>query len=175
MGSVPRRRWGGISCHVLCALVGLSLFAAGSGWSTPASEAAIEDIAVVVHPSTGVDELSFDALRRISLGEQQFWPDKSRVVLLIHAPGTRLRELVLQRVYQMNEVQFKRYWIAKVFRAEISAGPKIVSDAETARRLAAAIPGTITFLPASQVTPQVKVLRINGKLPGETGYILHDR
>jgi hypothetical protein len=164
-----------MSCRVLGALVALCLFVTATGWTAPTWDGRGEDIAVVVHRATGVDEISFDALRRICLGEQQFWPDKTRVVLLIHAPGTRLRDVVLIRVYQMNEVQFKRYWIAKVFRAEISAGPKIVSDVETARRLAGALPGAISFLPMSQVTEQVKVLRINGKLPGENGYVLHDR
>jgi hypothetical protein len=35
-----------------------------------------------------------------------------------------------------------------------------------------AIRGSITFVPFSAVTPEVKVLRIDGKLPSEPGYPL---
>jgi hypothetical protein len=41
-----------------------------------------------------------------------------------------------------------------------------------ARELVTAIPGAITFLPLDAVTPDVKVLRIDGKLPGDAGYPL---
>jgi hypothetical protein len=41
-----------------------------------------------------------------------------------------------------------------------------------ALNLVSAIRGSITFIPASAVTPEVKVLRIDGKLPSDPGYVL---
>jgi ABC-type phosphate transport system substrate-binding protein len=132
-------------------------------------------VAIVVHPSTPVEDLTFQELRRIFLGERQFWPDNSRVTLLVRAPVSSERDLVLDRVYRMNEGQFQQYWIAKMFRAQVPSGPKIVYSTEMARELVAALPGAITFMPVGEVGPDMKVLRIDGALPGEPGYPLGPR
>ena len=137
-----------------------------------ASGAASADVAVVVHPSVPVDNLSLADLRKVLLGDRQFWSNNLRVTLLIRAPQAREREVILKRVYQMSEAQFRQYWIAKVFRAETAAGPKIVYSNQTATELAENIPGAIAFIDASQIPKGLKVLKINGRLPGARGYPL---
>jgi len=129
-------------------------------------------IAIVVHPEVSVTDLSMDDLRRIFLAEQQFWPGGGRVTVLVGAPGARERGRVLERLYQMTEREFRKYWIAKIFRNEVPSGPKTVLTPEMARELVAAIPGAISFLPASVVTDSVKVVSINGIMPGQSGYAL---
>jgi len=131
-----------------------------------------EPIAIVVNPKDGVSNLSFDELRRIFLGEQQFWPDRSKVTLLVRAPVARERAVVLNEIYRMNEDQFRQYWIGKMFRAEIAGGPKIVYSSDMAMNLVSMIPGSITFVLASAITPNSKVIRIDGKLPSDPGYPL---
>ncbi len=131
-----------------------------------------QPIAIVVNTRTTVSNLSFAELRRIFLGQQQFWPDRSKVTLLVRAPVAREREVVLTDIYQMDEDQFRQYWIGKMFRAEVAGGPKIVYSADMATNLVSAIPGSITFVPASAVPADVKVLRIDGKLPSDPGYSL---
>ena len=113
-----------------------------------------------------------EALRKIFLGEVQFWGDNSRIVLLVRAPVARERDIVLSKIYRMGEAEFQQYWIAKVFRAEVSSKPKIVYSSGMTSELVTALPGAIGFLPADEVGPGMKVLRINGKLPGEAGYPL---
>lgn len=129
-------------------------------------------VAIVVHPETRVADVSMAQLRSIFLGEQQFWPDHLRITLLVRAPVAVERELVLDRIYRMNEDEFRQYWIAKMFRAEVASGPKVVYSTDMARELVAVIKGAITFMPASEVTPDMKVLRIDGKSPGDAGYAL---
>ncbi len=131
-----------------------------------------QPIAIVVNPKDGVSDLSFAELRRIFLGEQQFWPDRSKVTLLVRAPVARERAVVLDEIYRMNEDQFRQYWIGKMFRAEVAGGPKIVYSSDMAMNLVSMIPGSITFVLASAVTPNTKVLRIDGKLPSDPGYPL---
>jgi hypothetical protein len=130
------------------------------------------DIAVVVRPDTPADNLSFAEIRKLLLGDRQFWTSNLRVTLLIRAPVTREREVVLKTIYQMSESQFRQYWISKVFRAEAASGPKIVYSNEMATELVAAIPGSVAFVDASGVPKGLKVLKIDGKLPGEKGYPL---
>jgi hypothetical protein len=129
-------------------------------------------VAIVVHPDTPVSELSFEELRKIFRGDQQFWPDGSRITLLVRAPRAAERALVLDRIYRMTEDEFRQYWIGKMFRANIAAGPKIVYSSEMAKELVTAIPGAITFIPADVSTTGLKVLRINGRLPGDPTYAL---
>ncbi|HSM36711.1 MAG TPA: hypothetical protein VK837_09980 [Longimicrobiales bacterium] len=153
------------------AIVGTVLTLGLLGAAPPPPAAA--PVAIVVHPDTPVDDISFDELRRIFLGEQQFWSGgRTRVTLLVRPPRSSERAVILDRVYEMNEGQFRQYWIAKLFRAEVSSGPKIVYSTESTLELVAAIPGAISFLDASAATGSVKVLRIDGTAPGQNGYPL---
>jgi hypothetical protein len=130
------------------------------------------DIAIVVRTDVPVDNLTFAELRRLMLGDRQFWASNLKVTLLVRAPGAREREVVLKTVYQMSEAQFRQYWIAKVFRAEAASGPRIVYSNETAAELASTIPGAVAFVDANQVPKGLKVVKINGSMPGDKGYPL---
>lgn len=152
--------------HIL--VVGL-LFAAFSAAVAPAWAA---DLALVVHPGVPAENLSLEEVRKLLRAERQFWSSDLRVTLLIRAPVARERDVVLKTIYQMNEAQFRQYWIAKVFRAEATVGPKIVYSNDMATELAAALPGSIAFVDAAQVPKGLKVLKIDGHLPGEKGYPL---
>ena len=131
------------------------------------------DIAVVVNPDVPVDNLTLGELRRLLLGDREFWPSSTRVTLLIRAPVARERDIVLKNVCQMTEAQFRQHWIAKVFRAETPSAPKIVYSGDEAMSITGRSPGAITFVEASQVSRGLKVLKIDGRLPGEKGYLLH--
>ena len=82
------------------------------------------------------------------------------------------RELVLKVIYRMSEGKFKQYWVSKIFRAEATSGPKIVFSNTMAGQLVAAVPGAIAFINAKEVPPGLKVLPIDGRLPGQPGYPL---
>jgi ABC-type phosphate transport system substrate-binding protein len=139
----------------------------------PAAAGAASDIAIVVRPDVPVDNLSFAELRRVMLGDRQFWNSDLRITLLVRAPGARERDVMLKNIYQMSEAQFRQYWIAKVFRAEASSGPRIVYSNEMATELTQAVPGAIAFMEAPQVPRGLKIVRIDGLLPGEKHYPLH--
>jgi len=130
------------------------------------------DIAVVVNPDTPVTDLSLSEVRKVLLGERQYWNSKLPVVLLIRAPVARERDVVLRVIYQMSEAQFKQYWVAKIFRAEIASPPKIVYSNDLQYDLVSALPGAIAFVDARNVRPGLKVLRVDGHLPGERDYPL---
>jgi hypothetical protein len=130
------------------------------------------DIAVVVHPDTPVNDLSLAEVRKVLLGERQYWTSKLPVTLLIRAPVARERDVVLRVIFQMSEAQFKQYWVAKIFRAEIASPPKIVYSSDLQYDLVAAMPGAIAFVDAKNVRPGVKVLKVDGHLPGDRDYPL---
>jgi ABC-type phosphate transport system substrate-binding protein len=152
---------------VWAALLALGLLQPGA---THAQTSA--DVAVVVHADVPVDNLTLAELRRIVLGDREFWPGGVRLTLLMRAPVAHERDIVLQTVSKMSEAQFRQHWIAKVFRADTAAAPRIVYSSDMALELVRQIPGALTFVSATAANPGVKVVRIDGKRPGEPGYPL---
>lgn len=155
---------------IICLLATLMLpiGAAGAQDEVVASSA----IAIVVHADTDVDNLSLEELRSIFLAEKQFWSDRQRIILLVRAPQSDERDFVLNRIYQMSEAQFRQYWIGKMFRAEVPRGPKIVFSTDMTLELVTAIPGSISFIRVTDASEDVKLVRVDGKLPSEPGYPL---
>jgi hypothetical protein len=150
------------------------LLAAAALFRRPLPAAAVSggDIAIIVRQDVPVDNVTFAELRKLLLGDRQFWSSNLRVTLLVRAPGAREREVVLKTVYQMSEAQFRQYWIAKVFRAEAASGPRVVYSNEMAAELTSAVPGAVAFVEATQVPKGLKVVKVNGKLPGDKEYPL---
>lgn len=130
------------------------------------------DVAVVVHRDVAVDNLTVSELRRVLLGDREFWPGRERITLLIRAPVAHERDVVLKNLCQMTEAQFRQHWIGKVFRADTALAPKIVYSTEAAVDQVNRIPGAITFVDASLLGKGLKVVRIEGRLPGDQGYAL---
>jgi ABC-type phosphate transport system substrate-binding protein len=157
------------SCILLVAIAATGLCATPS----TAAQGKANDLAIVVHPDTPVSKLTFAELRQVFLGERQYWTKDVPIVLLVRAPTSVERDAVLNVIYQMKEPQFKQYWIAKIFRAELSSPPKIVYSNDSANQLVSTINGSIAFMAASDVKPGLKVLRVDDRLPGEAGYRLH--
>jgi len=145
---------------VLCACLGARAQAKGP------------DMAVVVNPSTPVTDLTMAEVRKVFRGDRQYWSKDVPVVLLIRAPKSRERDVILRTLYDMSEAQFKQYWIAKIFRAEATASPKIVYSNDMAKELVTVIPGAIAFIPQNDVTEGLKVVKVDGHMPGEPGYPL---
>lgn len=157
------------------AIVMLVLVVLGVALASPSSSHAQTqaDVAVAVHRDVPLDGLTLAELRRIVLGEREFWPGSVRVTLLIRAPVAHERDVILKNVCQMSEAQFRQHWIGKVFRADTAVAPKIVYSPEMSLDLVNRIPGAITFVDSSSASRTLKLVKIDGKLPGEPGYPLH--
>jgi ABC-type phosphate transport system substrate-binding protein len=162
MSYVVRIRWSILLLALVCALSGVAPLRAQS----PA------DVAVVVHRVVPVDNLSLADLRRILLGDREFWPASLRMTLLVGAPGTLHRAVVLTEVCQMTDDQFRQHWIAKVFRADTAVRPRIIYTDEEAVSIASQTPGAIAFVDPAKAK-HLKIVKLDGKLPGQKGYPLH--
>ena len=146
-----------------------------SAASPLAATAAAADLAIVVNPDTPVSKLTFAELRQVFLGDKQYWPNVP-VVLLIRAPTSAERDAVLNAIYQMQEAQFKQYWIAKIFKADLTSPPKIVYSNEAAISVVASIPWRDRVHSQRTTSSWIRIsrlIRIDDRLPGEPGYRLH--
>ncbi len=160
------------TCLIQVVFCTVALFSGSQSIADEVVATKSQPLAIVVHKDTQVESLSLEELRSIFLADQQFWSDRQRIILLVRAPQSDERDFVLNRIYQMSEAQFRQYWIAKMFRAEVPRGPKIVFSTDMTLDLVVAIPGSISFIRADQVSENVKIVRINGALPSESGYPL---
>jgi len=137
-----------------------------------ATGARSDDVAVVVSENNPVNELSVTELRKILAGDRHSWPGGLPVKLFVRAPGTHER-LVLLDVLHMSESEYKQYWIAKVFRGEAQSEPAVLPSNGMQKEALASFPGGIALVDAEDVKSPMKVLKIDGRLPGQPGYPLH--
>jgi ABC-type phosphate transport system substrate-binding protein len=131
------------------------------------------DLAIVAHPEAPVAQLSLTELRQVLKGDKQYWKPDLPIVLFVRAATSQERTAVLGVIYQMSEPQFNQYWIAKQFRAESSSAPTKLNSNALTQQFVSSTPGAIGFMAARDVKPGVKVVKIDGLMPGETGYRLH--
>src|SRR5262244_2241326 len=99
-----------IQLSAALALVLIVLPVGNSPTARAASNASV-DVAVVVGSDITEDKLPLVELRKILRGEQQFWRSGKRITLLIRAPQAHERDVVLKKVCQMTEAEFRQHWI----------------------------------------------------------------
>ena len=115
------------------------------------------DVAVVVNPKNPVAILTLPALRKLFAGETR--------------TGAHEREVVL-RLLRLSEDEYARYWTTQAYRGE-GTEPVAVFSNGMQKEAVLAIPGAIAVMDARDLKPGLKVMKIEGKLPGEEGYPLH--
>ena len=141
--------------------------------ATPSFAQTAQDVAVIVHPKNTVDNLTMADLAKIFRGERQYWRSNLPVLVLLRSSGSHEREVLLRNVFHMTESEYKQYWVSKIMRAEATSPPTDLYSNGMAKEGVASIPGSIACISAADLRPGVKVVRINGHLPGEPGYPLH--
>jgi hypothetical protein len=140
--------------------------------SAAIAAAADTDFAVVASPDVPLNDVSMADLRKLFLGDRQFWTSNLRVSLVMRAPVARERAVVVWTICKMSESQFGQYWIGKVMRADCTTGPRQFSSNQAAMDFVRTLPGAIAIVNAAQVQSGLKVLPVDGKLPNEPGYKL---
>src|SRR5579859_714175 len=149
-----------------CALLPIAMLA------TAADPKPTVEFAVIASPEVAVSNLTIADLRKLFLGDKQFWTTKLCVALLIRAPVARERAVVLWNICKMSEAQFGQYWIGKTMRAECTRTPQQFTSNQQALNLVSNTPGAIAIVNAGQVPAGMKVLSVEGKLPNQPGYLL---
>ena len=148
-----------------------AVFAPAAAVSVPAADVR-PALAVIVHPATPTEDLSLAELRRIFRGERASWSGEVPVTLLVPAPGSAERATLLSRVYEKTEVQYRHYWIARLFSDEAASAPKVVASERMAAELVRGIEGAISVCEAARIPAGVKVLSVDDKTWDQPAYPL---
>jgi hypothetical protein len=140
-----------------------------------AAKAAVATYAVVTNSAVPVTDMTFDDLRNVFFFRKKFWSGGKRVVVLLPGTGLDARGYLLSGIYRMNDAGLKRLILEKLFQGELDMAPRVAESYEDAISFTAAARGALAIVRADLVPSGqsgVKVLRINGKMPGDPGYQL---
>lgn len=122
-------------------------------------------IAVIVDKGNTAGELSSAELVKILQTNQKTWQTGKKVILIV--PASDEAESALQRLLKLSASDLHNFIAAhrdSILRAESdSALLKMVEKT----------PGAIGLIDVYAITSTVNVLKIDGKLPLEQGYLLH--
>jgi len=156
------------SLRLTLAILGAALLATPS----LAHAQATEPLAIVVNKANPMTEVSLSDLRKIYRGQRGRWSNGRRVTLVMRDPGAPERDAMLRSLYGLDEEAYRRGFLQAIFTGAASDAPKMLATPNGVLRFVFNVPGAIGYVRASEVDDSVKVLRVDGRLPGDTGYRL---
>ena len=152
----------GISLLLLCALP-----------STERTARAADHVilAVFVSKDSGIQDLKMSELRRIFTNADDSAFSGQRSVPFNHTAHSTDRIGFDQAVLHMNPDEVSRFWIDRKIRG-LPGPPRAVDSLSQLLHLVARSSGGIGYARPPQVTSEVRVIRVDGRLPTESGYPL---
>ncbi len=141
--------------------------------SFPPSTLQRGDLAIIVHKSNPVEDLSLAELREYFLAERGHWSTRQKIRVAMREPGSPEREAVLRLICGMNRDQdFSTYFLRAKFSEQVIDEPRNLDSTPNMIRFVANVSGAIGYVRADEVDPSVRVIRVGNLSPGDTGYKL---
>ena len=122
--------------------------------------------AVVVNKDNSVANLTSAHLAKIVRGEVKKWPDGKYIVLVLHNDSAGEDE-TLARLNKMSAADWKSFLAAH--RNSIRF---VDTDADVLKAVQGE-PGAVGLIEVHSIDNSVNVVRVDGKLPMEFGYLPH--
>jgi ABC-type phosphate transport system substrate-binding protein len=123
-------------------------------------------MALVVSKDNSVQNVTSAHLAKLLKGEVKKWADGKDVVLVLH--GNSPDEMVtLEHLNKMTADEVKA-----MVASHKDSIRTVATDADVIQAVAST-PGAVGFVSERSITDQVVVVRIDGKLPMEAGYLPH--
>jgi ABC-type phosphate transport system substrate-binding protein len=142
-----------------------------TGTGAEPAEPGLKELAVVVNPANPVNDISSDDLKSMFLRKKKNWSAEKSVIVVNYKAKSWPRVLFDKKVLAMSPDKAAAYWIDRRIRGE-GPPPRSLSSARLIQRIAARNPEVIAYVPVEEVTSKVKVLKVNGWLPGSANYPL---
>jgi len=123
-------------------------------------------MAVVVSKQNAVSAMTSAQLSKILLAETKSWPDGKAINVVLHRASAG-EGVTLQRLNKMSAQQWQA-WIR-----DHKDSIKLVDSDSDVLSYVASTPGAIGLVELHSVNDRVTVVRIDGKVPLEEGYLPH--
>jgi ABC-type phosphate transport system substrate-binding protein len=123
-------------------------------------------MAVVVNKDNNVGNVTAAHLAKICRSESRKWPDGKAIVLVLHKDSVGETE-TLERLNGLSATELKA-----LIAAHKDSIVMADSDADVLK-IVQATPGAVGFVDVRSVDNTINVVRVDGKLPMESGYLPH--
>lgn len=123
-------------------------------------------LAVVVDKDNHVENVTSAHLVKIIRAEVKKWPDGKDILIVLRKDLTG-ETLTLQRLTKMSADDLQAH-----IATHSSTITLVDSDADVLK-LVGSMPGAIGFVEVRAINDQVNVVKVDGKLPLESGYLPH--
>lgn len=131
-----------------------------------------EGLVIIVNRENPVESMSMTELRTVFLGERSHWPNGRRITLVMMEPGQPEREAVVRDICHMSESDLRRRFLQGLLTGEVLVSPKTLASPVGVRKFVFNVPGAIGYLRPEDLDDTVKVIRVDGHLPGDAEYPL---
>ena len=131
-----------------------------------------DSLAIIVSKSNPIANLSLAELRQYFLGELTQWPNGRRVIIVMRDPSQPERVAALRIIYDMREQDFHSHFLHAKFTGEMLDEPRVLDTASRVLNFVILQPGAIGYVRAAEAGSTVKVVRVDGLLPGDANYKL---
>jgi hypothetical protein len=126
------------------------------------------ELAVVMAENSSVTGMTFHELKQLYMGQRMKTPAGDWMVPLNRRADDAERIGFDDSVLGMGPETVRQYWIDRKIRGQ-SGPPKTINGSALIVKLVNKVPGAIGYVRLSEAQG-VKVLKIDGKRPGESGY-----
>jgi hypothetical protein len=130
---------------------------------------AIKNIAVIMSAGAKLQDVQLSELVKLCKGTQKTWVDGKSFTLVMTDPGAPELHPAIQKLFGMGAPELKA---AMVKLNESRVLIKIVDNDADLLRTVEATPGAVGIVDVYSINSSVKVLRVDGKLPFDVGYVL---
>jgi ribosomal protein L23 len=130
---------------------------------------AVQKWALVASANSKLQDIPLTDLVKFCKGTQKAWPDGKNFTIVIHDPESPEMRSAVEKLFGVDAQEVKPL-VAKMNESRVVI--KVVQSDEDLMRTVEATPGAIGLVDVYAINSSVKVLRIDGKLPFDTGYAL---
>jgi ABC-type phosphate transport system substrate-binding protein len=130
------------------------------------------ELAVVVNRASPLSDLSSVELVKYFKAEKTKTPGGTKLTIVMQDAGRPERDAALKFIYKMSEAEYSEYFVEATFTGAVATAPKTLSSGAAVKKFVAETPGGLGYVFASETDDSVKVLKIDGKSPGEADYKL---
>jgi hypothetical protein len=125
-----------------------------------------KQFAVVIDTSNQSKDLTASDLVKLLTLKTHVWPDGKAVTVVMRDPSAPEMQLVLHRALNMSTEQVQAF-------IQAHRGSFVIVDSDDlVLRLVVSTHGAVGIIDLYSLTKDVNVLKIDGKLPVEPGYLL---
>ena len=109
-------------------------------------------LAIIVHKSNPVQNLSLTELREYFLAERSYWSTRQKIRVAMREPGSPEREAVLRLICGMNrDLDFTTYFLRAKFSEQVVEEPRSLDSTQNMIRFVANVSGALGYVRADEL------------------------